>query len=118
MQQRLHSHRACKKKNSNPLVPLGWKSVIAKAKINKPFLIIEMDQSNFKLSRTEKIRKSLKITKYVWMKMTEDDPVILSTRESHNLNHVFPANPNIFQYQDLSRLYSAPQLQKRKRKIL
>ena len=121
MQQRLHSHRACKKKNSNPLVPLGWKSVIAKAKINKPFLIFEIDQSYFKdidFLELKKIRTSLNITKYVWMKMTEDDPVILCTRESHNLNHIFPANPNIFQYQDLSRLYSAPQLQKRKRKIL
>jgi hypothetical protein len=45
MQQRLHSHRACKKKNSKPLVPSDWKSVIVKAKINKPFLIFEMDQS-------------------------------------------------------------------------
>ena len=109
------------KKKAKPLVPSDWKSVISKAKINKPFLILKMDQSYFKdidFLELKKIRTSLKITKYVWMKMTEDDPVILSTRESHNLNHVFPANPNIFQYQDLSRLYSAPQLQKRKRKIL
>jgi len=109
-----------KKKNSNPLVPLGWKSVIAKAKINKPFLIFEIDQSYFKdidFLELKKIRTSLNITMYVWMKMTEDDPVILCTRESHNLNHVFPVNGNIFQFQDLSRLCSAPQLQKRKIKI-
>jgi len=50
--------------------------------------------------------------------MTENDPVILCTRDSHNLNHVFPANPNIFQYQDLSKVIISLSITQEKKKDL
>ncbi|KAF6203280.1 hypothetical protein GE061_003698 [Apolygus lucorum] len=101
------------KKKAIPLVPSDWKHVIANAKINSPFVICEMSQDDFKDIETlqpQRIKKNVQITKFVWMKVTEDDRVSLYSRESHNTLRpsVFLANNNVTAYTDLPKTYSAP----------
>jgi len=76
-----------KKKNSK--VPGDWKYIIAEARLNKPFFVIEMQQNDFKdFTPVEKslIRNTkMKITEGMWMKVTSDDPTNVYLRSSHNI---------------------------------
>ena len=57
------------KKKTKPMVPSDWKYVIASSKLNKPFNVIEMYQSDFKdldLISSRLKKQNLKITKFVW----------------------------------------------------
>ena len=71
------------KKKTKPMVPSDWKYVIASSKLNKPFNVIEMHQSDFKdldLISSRLKKHNLKITKFVWFKITADDPSTLYAR--------------------------------------
>lgn len=79
-----------RKKVRYAMVPKDWKKIISEAKLGKPFLITEMEQVNFK--DLEVIQKTImktcskfQITKYVWYKLSRDDPTSLYARTSHNL---------------------------------
>ncbi|KAF6208709.1 hypothetical protein GE061_017167 [Apolygus lucorum] len=82
-----------KKKTSKVYVPSQWKYVIADAKVNEPFSIVEMRQEDFKdlqeierhLLKTK--NKNLKVTKNLWMKYSIDDPFCIYARQTHNTLH-------------------------------
>lgn len=70
-------------------IPGDWKYIIAEARLNKPFFVIEMQQNDFKdFTPVEKalIRNTkMKITEGMWMKVTSDDPKNVYLRSSHNI---------------------------------
>lgn len=71
-------------------VPDDWKYIISSAKLAKPFLINEMTQDKFKdidvITGTQMRRRAtFQITKYVWYKLSRDDPSTVYARETHNL---------------------------------
>ena len=78
-----------KRKTANALVLVDWKYVIAEARLNKPFIVIEMQQKDFKnFKPVEKAlvkNTNLKITGAMWLKMTSDDPSHVYVRSSHNI---------------------------------
>lgn len=77
-----------RKKMQSVMVPSEWKYVIAEAKLNKPFTIVEMDQHDFKvfspLESSIKKPQKLKITKVMWIQFTHDDVSTVRVRSSHN----------------------------------
>lgn len=79
-----------RRKLCKPMVPEDWKLIIASAKLNKPFLITEMNQNDFK--DLDVVTESLmttnskfKTTNYAWFKLSTDDPTSVHARETHNV---------------------------------
>jgi len=118
------------KKTAKVLVPSQWKYVIANARLEKPFTIVEMSQIDFKdFSSLEKdmTKKKLKITQAMWLKLSADAPMHVSIRESHNTlrpwkSHEIRHNnfgENILSIKDLPPAYQCPlALTKKKKKDL
>lgn len=104
------------RKNKQALVPSDWKYIIASAKINCPFLVFEMSQSDFKDidGFSNGTKKKLQITKFTWYKLSADDPTSLYARETHNTlrpwisAQVFPHMSIQPDYEDIPRLYNGP----------
>ncbi|KAL4153315.1 hypothetical protein QTP88_001148 [Uroleucon formosanum] len=113
------------KKTAKVLVPSQWKYVIANARLEKPFRIIEMSQNDFKdFSALEQdiAKKNLKITQAMWLKLTADAPKHVNIRESHNTLKPWTSHQirqNNFKDNTLSPAYESPvALTKEKKKDL
>lgn len=77
------------KKNNLALVPFDWVEIIANARPSKPYIVLCMDQNDFKdLTQFESsLHKDpkLKITQSLWYKLSADSPNVICARESHNI---------------------------------
>lgn len=78
------------KRLSKVSVPSQWKYVIGNSFQNRKFYIVEMEQNDFKNfeiieSALIKNIQDFKITQYMWIKMTKDDPLGVSVRKSHKI---------------------------------
>lgn len=78
------------RKIKKAVVPDDWKYIIAASNLSKPFLITGMTQDEFKnidVVTNTHLKKSTKfqITKYVWYKLSHDDPSTLYAKASHNI---------------------------------
>ena len=77
-----------KKRGSKVFIPSEWKYVIGDAKVNEPFIVNEMNQTDFKNLQVveehllKSKNKELKITKNLWYSF--DDPFNMYSRASHN----------------------------------
>lgn len=103
------------RKKAKAMVPSDWKYVIASAKLNKPFSIIELNQGDFKNMTSLCLgtkKGKLKITTAMWLKMTAEDPCSLYVRSSHNIMRPweiftpFPEKIDKSNYEDLPLLYT------------
>lgn len=78
-----------KKKTSMVHHPKQWIEVIANARPSKSFCVCEMNTNDFKdltpIESSLKKDPELKITSYVWIQISSDDPTTIRVRRSHNI---------------------------------
>lgn len=107
------------KKTAKVLVPSQWKYVIASARLEKPFRIIEMSQNDFEdffALEQDITKKNLKVTLAMWLKLTADAPKHVNIRESYNtlrpwtLHQIRQNNfkNNTLSIKDLPSAYESP----------
>lgn len=77
-----------KKKTATVYVPMDWVTVIANASSDRRFEVHCMKTDDFKninIIKNSLNKGSFKITEYVWLQITQDDPTTLRGRKSHNV---------------------------------
>lgn len=78
-----------RKKVCKVFVPSQWKYVIADARLEKPFEVVEMQRNDFKdfscLDKNIKRDPKQKVTEVKWLKFSSDEPTMIKVRKSHNL---------------------------------
>uniref|UniRef100_A0A8D8ZQK3 Uncharacterized protein n=1 Tax=Cacopsylla melanoneura TaxID=428564 RepID=A0A8D8ZQK3_9HEMI len=79
------------KKKSAAMVPADWKCIIEGASITNPYIVREMQQTDFKdfeplVTKIFIQNPQFQITKFAWYKMCSDDPSSVLARESHQVN--------------------------------